>query len=413
MLEGFISPHFLVIGVFNVHRGDVVRQKHDLVAMQFAFILFVQRDARDVLHQAHDEIARAHKRIDDVNPGIGQRFAEVGFQEMLDAVYHEIDDGLRRVDDPVSIGILDREVLEEALIERVEKILLLGEIGQGAGGFLDRRVKRVETLEELVSVKGVSREDIDDVLNFAGDDIASGEIGIIEDGSEDAFRHQVLREHPFHLCLGEIRVNRVSALLMEVRERLSEFGGILAFGLNECLQFRAEFGDGILECVDGIIPLGKILLRVGEEGFKELDEIARFRDVQVEDKRAVLVEDGAMRGLEDDVFRGVARGKFLLRFNGEIIEEIFRLPVPEDESEVGDDFAVDADVVSVGCCARLFAYQREIALSAVVLQECLEGDADGTFMLRAEFGELFEFGVVVFYGFVCGFDVEHCFPSVF
>ena len=81
------------------------------------------------------------------------------------------------------------------------------------------------------------------------------------------------------------------------------------------------------------------------------------------------------------------------------------------QSEVGDDFAIDADVVSVGCGARLFAYQREIALSAVVLQERLEGDADGTFMLRAEFRELFEFGVVVFYRFVRGFDVEHCFFS--
>ena len=120
-----------------------------------------------------------------------------------------------------------------------------------------------------------------------------------------------------------------------------------------------------------------------------------------------------MRGLEDDIFRRVARGKFLLCFSGEVIEEIFRLPVAEDESEVGDDFAVDADVVSVGCGARLFAYQREIALSAVVLQERLEGDADGTFMLRAEFRELFEFGVIIFYRFMCRFEVEHCFSSVF
>ena len=223
----------------------------------------------------------------------------------------------------------------------------------------------------------------------------------------------MLREHAFHLCLGEIRVDRISALLMEMRERLSEFGGILAFGLDERLQFRAEFGNGILEGIDGGIPLGEILLGIGEEGFKELDEIARLGDVQVEDKRAVLVEYGAVRRLEDDVFGRIARGKFLLCFSGEIIEEIFRLPVSEDESEVGDDFAIDADVVAVGCGARLFAYQREIALSAVVLQERLEGDANGTFVLRAEFCELFQFGVIVFYGFVRGFDVEHRFSSVF
>ena len=200
---------------------------------------------------------------------------------------------------------------------------------------------------------------------------------------------------------------------MEVRERLSEFGGILAFGLDECFKFRAELGDGILECVDSGIPLGEILLGVGEEGFKELDEIARLGDVHLQGKRAVLVEYGAVRRLEDDVFRGVADGKFSLRFGGEIIKEVLRLPMAEDESEVGDDFAIDADVVSVGGGARLFAYQREVALSAVVLQKRLEGDADGTFMFRAEFCIASKLSVVVFYGFVCGFDVEHCFSSVF
>ena len=68
-----------------------------------------------------------------------------------------------------------------------------------------------------------------------------------------------------------------------------------------------------------------------------------------------------MRRLEDDVFGGIARGKFLLRFSGQIIEEIFRLPMAEDESEVGDDFAIDADVVSVGGGAGFLAYQREAA----------------------------------------------------
>ena len=39
-----------------------------------------------------------------------------------------------------------------------------------------------------------------------------------------------------------------------------------------------------------------------------------------------------------------------------------------------------------------------------------KADADGPFLLRAEFRELLEFGVVGFYRFVCGFDVEHRFP---
>ena len=174
-------------------------------------------------------------------------------------------------------------------------------------------------------------EHINDSLNLAGDDIAPGEIGIIEDSPEDAFRHQVLREHAFHLCLGEVRVDCVSALLMEVRERLAEGGGILTFGLDERLQSRAEFGDGILKGVDSGIPFGEIFFGVGEEGLEQMDEILPVGDVQVEDKRAVLIENRAVRGLEDDIFRRIPRCQLLLCFGGEFIEQVLRFPVAEDE----------------------------------------------------------------------------------
>ena len=55
------------------------------------------------------------KRIDDMHPGICERLPEVSLQDMLDAIHHEIDDGLRRVDDTVPIGILDREILEKSV----------------------------------------------------------------------------------------------------------------------------------------------------------------------------------------------------------------------------------------------------------------------------------------------------------
>ena len=54
-------------------------------------------------------------------------------------------------------------------------------------------------------------------------------IGIIEDSAEDTFRHEMLREHALNFCLGEVRINCVSALLMEVRKRLAEGGGMLTF----------------------------------------------------------------------------------------------------------------------------------------------------------------------------------------
>ena len=52
----------------------------------------------------------------------------------------------------------------------------------------------------------------------------------------------------------------------------------------------------------------------------------------------------------------------------------------------------------------LFADEGEVCLSRVVLEEALECGADGAFVLFAEAFVFFEFGVVVFDGFVCGFD---------
>jgi len=148
---------------------------------------------------------------------------------------------------------------------------------------------------------------------------------------------------------------------MEVRKRLAESRRVLTFGLDERLQFRAKFGDGILKSIDSGIPFGEVLLGVSEEGLEQVDEILSLGDVQIEDKCAVLIEDGAMRGLEDDIFRRIPRCQLLLCFGGEFIKQVLRFPVAKDESEVGDDFSIDADVVAVRCGARLLADEGEAA----------------------------------------------------
>ena len=43
------------------------------------------------------------------------------FRYLFDAAHHEIDDGLRRVDDAVGVGQLYGEALEEALVDGVEE----------------------------------------------------------------------------------------------------------------------------------------------------------------------------------------------------------------------------------------------------------------------------------------------------
>ena len=45
-------------------------------------------------------------------------------QHFVHAGAHEIDDRLRRVDDAVRVGHLDRVALEEPLVDRVQEVLL-------------------------------------------------------------------------------------------------------------------------------------------------------------------------------------------------------------------------------------------------------------------------------------------------
>ena len=54
----------------------------------------------------------------------------------LDA--HEIDDFLRRVDDPHRVGQLHRVALEEPLVDRVEEVLLVRPVGDRPPGVVTR-----------------------------------------------------------------------------------------------------------------------------------------------------------------------------------------------------------------------------------------------------------------------------------
>ena len=122
-----------------------------------------------------------------MNPGIRQRSVKLTFQDMLNAFHHEVNNWLWRVDDAVRVCHLHGESLKKLLIDGVEELLFLGEVfAEGCGVFYGN-VERIQRSEELVATECVSDEHLNDVLNLACDDIPAGEIGVIEDGSEDAF----------------------------------------------------------------------------------------------------------------------------------------------------------------------------------------------------------------------------------
>ena len=112
--------------MLDVHGGDVVGQQHDFVAVEFGGVFGIEFGLGNLPHDPHDEVAGAHKGVEDVHASIAQGAAELGAQEMVNGAHHEIHNGLGGVNDAVGVGHLDGKALEEALIDGVQEALLLG-----------------------------------------------------------------------------------------------------------------------------------------------------------------------------------------------------------------------------------------------------------------------------------------------
>ena len=86
------------------------------------------------------------------------------------------------------------------------------------------------------------------------------------------------------------------------------------------------------------------------------------------------------------------------------------LPSSRRVAEGIDDFAVGCYPSVLWCVMCLFADEDEVCLSGVVLEQVLECGTDCAFVCYADAAVFLELGVVLFDGFVGGFDAEvwHC-----
>ena len=123
----------LEIRVLDVHAGDVVGQQHDFVAVQFVFVFVGQVGGLDLLHDADGEVAGADEGLENVDAFVAEGAAEFFLQNFLDTAHHEVDDGLRSINDAVGVGFFRRVALEEAHMDFVEELLFLGVSGRVFG----------------------------------------------------------------------------------------------------------------------------------------------------------------------------------------------------------------------------------------------------------------------------------------
>ena len=79
------------------------------------------------------------------------------------------------------------------------------------------------------------------LLDVPCDNIASREIPVLENRSEDPLRQEMLNEHLLYGGNGEVRINRSSALLMKIGKCLLKVWIILTFCFDECRQLLTEF----------------------------------------------------------------------------------------------------------------------------------------------------------------------------
>jgi hypothetical protein len=139
---------------------------------------------------------------------------------------------LRRVDDAVRVGRLDRVALEAALVDRVQEVLLVAEFVDGVGRQLDGLVELVKRLEKLLPAEALAHQRINHFLHFGGDHVAPCEFIVVEDTAEQPFGEQVLDEH---LIDGIFTDVRVQGGLAEFKE--------LGKGLLELLVVRVRLFD--------------------------------------------------------------------------------------------------------------------------------------------------------------------------
>ena len=305
-LKRFIFAGGLVVGVLNVHRGDVIRQQHDFIAVQLVRVFVRQRGPGNVPHEVDDEIAGAGERVEDMDLAVGQSFIKLRLQDVLHAGDHEVDERLRRVNDAVRVGHLHAKALKEPLINGVEEGLLLVEIGDGGGGVFNRAVKMFEALAEIVATEGSGIERGDDLFNLQRDDVALHEIAHVENFAEDALGEDVLDDHLLDGLDGDVGIERAAAEGTEIFKRGDEFLVGLAFLFDEGFQACANLRDFVFEFLDGLFPFRDGGRGEFQKQGEDFDKVVGFGQVGFPKPFAVLVKHGAVGLPEKNVLLGIA-----------------------------------------------------------------------------------------------------------
>ena len=205
-------------------------------------------------------------------------------------------------------------------------VLLYAEILEAAGGQLDGTVEAVQRAEKAGAVKAEADQSLDYFFQLDGDDVAAGEIGIVENRADQAFGEEVLDEHFIDGRPADVRVQGGLAEGEEVVE-----GGLKALvalvgGGEDFHQSLGQLGDLGLKLIDGLMEVFDFRLDVGKELIQERGQLLLVGQIKTVSLLASLIEDRLPGVFENGVGQGIAFVDLLLDFGVEIVVRVLGFP---------------------------------------------------------------------------------------
>ena len=251
---------------------------------------------------------------------------ELVLQHLLHTRTHEIHNLLWGVDNAERVCGLDRVALKEALVDGVQKVLLLAEILDGFGRGFDSQIKSVEGLEEFVPVKGFADQRVNNRFHLTRNHIAADKILAVEDRPNQPLGQKMLHQHFINRSLTQVGVQRVSTQGKETRKCLLKCCVGSVSGLNDMHQAARQVGHALLEIVHRAAEVLMGRFGVGEKGNEQVGELDPLGQVGLHGNLPVLVQASALGVFKDDVGERVALGYFLLDFGLKIVVGVLGLP---------------------------------------------------------------------------------------
>ena len=332
-VERQVVAHLLVISVFDVQRRDVIGEQHNFVGEQLMLVLVPQVLAGQAADDVDQEVAGAGAGVENGDAFVAERQAELGLQDVFDALAHEVHNRLRGIDDAVGVRLIFAEALEEALVDGVQEPLLLG-IGRDRPRFgFNSDVKVVQPLQEVLAAERLPGEGVNDFFNLAGDDVAVGKLGLAQHGAKQPLGQKVLHQHFFNRLIFDRRVQGFFAERVELLECFGKLRVTYPRPVNDRFEAASKVRDVFFELGDGFVELFNLLVGVRKKAPQQVGKLGRLLNVCVQHHLPVLIQDGPARVFKDGINQRILALDFLLDLRVQIVARVFGFPVAARDFE--------------------------------------------------------------------------------